>query len=125
MKVYTKEYICNYVTTYIINASYKQSDIVNQMADRLFLILHSIKEDEEDIMQAIIDSIPLSPMFLNMIATDSITSDMVSELLNAYILDGGNRKFKSILDPDSDQIVSESESDDDAMMMQYLEYLSD
>ena len=118
-----KEHLSIFLTTYIIHKSYAQCELVKIMADRLFTILNTIDENEDVIIHAIADLLPINRGVFNYI---NITSEMVIDALNAYVLDGGSRDFKNMIDPDSEVVISDSENDDnEAIMLQYLDCLSE
>jgi len=120
-----KEHIKSFLTTHIIHSSYVSYEFVNRMSERLFTSLTNMNvQEEEDVIQLCLDVLPVNRSTFNNI---NITSDMVIEILNAYILDGGIRDFKNILDPDSEVIVSDSESDDDKehTHLQHIHYSYD
>ena len=50
---------------------------------------------------------------------------MVIELLNSYIADGGTREFKDILDPPSDDPISDSDDEIVSKYIHYIDYSSD
>jgi len=83
------------------------------MAISLYEKIDSLQTEHDFVVaELLISIIPLSP-FISSIAsiTQQIPTNLINEMLLAYIADGGTRPFKNILDPDSEESIS-SFSDD-------------
>lgn len=118
-----RKHIINYLSTYIVPKNFKKSKSLITLADHLFKRIDIIDEDDTKIKNLIINITPLPPFVKHsLININKISDEMVTELLNSYISDGGSREFKDILDPDSEEPISDS---DDGVDNNYVYYIDD
>ena len=69
----------------------------------LFKKIDKIKENETSIKKLLVNNIPFPPIINERsVYIKHITDNMVIDLLNSYIADGGKRTFKTILEPTSE-----------------------
>lgn len=109
-----KKRLINYVSTYIMPKAFQKSKAVAILANHLFKKLNIVEENEDKIKLLLLSLSPIPP-FVNrdLIGLNSIDDEMVTEVLNCYIADGGIREFKDILDPDTEEPISDSEDEVD------------
>jgi len=118
--------IINFLSLYIIPKTFKKSDSLIIIADNIFKRMETIDDDEYKIKQFILSITPLPPFIKhNSIDVEKITDEMVTELLNSYIADGGTRIFKDILDPDSEEQITDSDEEMNTDGVYYIEGRSD
>lgn len=119
------EHLVHFTKEYLTPSIFISDDkSIHYISDYLFKKLNTIKENEENIRKLLLICSPLPPYIKQ--RKDEIkryiTYEMIIEVLNSYIADGGNRDFKSILNPDSEVSISDSEPDiDDEELYNYLE----
>jgi hypothetical protein len=89
--------------------------------------MDTVGEDEGEIIELLTEYI-LVPSFLKStkkkFVSSAITSKMVLELIDCYISDGGENTFHSIIDPDSEEILSELSGDSYTDMVYYMDDIS-
>ena len=88
--------------------------------------MDSVPEDEAKLTQLLLDHI-LLPTFMkpikDMIAKE-ITMDMIIELIECYTSDGGRQTFHGIIDPASEEVLSDISTDDYSEMVFYIDDMS-
>lgn len=104
---YLKEYIYSqqYNNKYLNIISKKIFNILNKMSDNI--------DNSKNIKKLIINITPI-PIYLKNkvhIKETYITDNIIIELLNNYINDGGENNFQYILNPDSEEDIIDSDED--------------
>lgn len=122
-----KKRLINFLSTYVIPKNFRKSKTLKTLADHLFKKLEIIDEDEHKIKKLILGVTPLPPFIKHsLVDLNNIDDEMITELLNSYIADGGTREFKDILDPPSDEPISDSDNEEEVVnkYIHYIDYSS-
>lgn len=81
---------------------------------------------EDGLVDLLSDHI-LLPSFLKTIKgriRHMISQEMIIELVESYTSDGGTQSFSCIVDPDSEEVLSELSHDDYSEMIHYIDDMS-
>lgn len=124
----TMEYplLRGYVIRYCLNKKYKDPVVISKLTESLFNKMGLVREDESALIDLLVDHI-LLPTFLKPIKDQMvslITSDMIVEMIECYTSDGGIQTFHSIVDPVSEEVLSELSCDDYSEMVHYIDDMS-
>jgi hypothetical protein len=120
------EHLISFLKLHLIPPDFKNTSVIKQLANALFKDINGARESNEFIRRLLISYIPTPPIIRDPEYGCHISDTLIADLLCAYIGDGGTRDFKNILDPDSDTIVTDSDSDEsDVTYHEYVDYLSE
>ena len=124
---HTHTQLTQYVGKYCLNKNHRGTSIVKKLSFSMFMKMEQMEDGgEADLADLLSDHIIL-PSFLKPMkdmVRRMITPEMILELVESYISDGGRQTFRCIVDPDSEEVLSELSHDDYSEMIHYIDDMS-